>query len=95
MQPILLDWETVFLNATAATTPVLTFHLGALGDIPNFLKFRKCLSHTRKTLSFSNASSLETTHSTSENHPNGTRTRVSNVKTDILDQLDDRAKLTL
>lgn len=44
----LLDWETVFLNATAATTPTLTYHSGALGGISTFLSLESVfLIHER------------------------------------------------
>ena len=67
--------------ANAATALRLSpFTFSVLGDIPAFLKFRKRFSHTQKTLSFSSISSLETTYSTSESHPNGTRTRIWSVK---------------
>ena len=67
--------EIICANAAIALR-LSPFTFSVLGDIPAFLKFRKRFSHTRKTLSFSSISSLETTYSTSESHPNGTRTRI-------------------
>ena len=71
--------EIICANAATALR-LLPFTFSVLGDISAFLKFRKCFSHTQKTLSFLSISSLETTYSTSESHPNETRTRISSVK---------------
>lgn len=67
---ILWTGDKSSFRALAATSPHYPF-VWCIGVIHHFFEFKKPDSQTEKTLSFSNVSSLETTHFTSEMTPAG------------------------